>query len=208
MTDRLSLYNGALRALGERKLASLTENREPRRLLDGVWDSDAYDTWLEQGLWKHAMRTVELTYSPSIQPDFGYQYGFDKPEDFIRTASLSADAFFTAPLLQYSDEAGFWYCEHPTIYVRYVSNDPEYGADLSLWPASFAKYVEHAMAAEICERLTQNASKADKLEKKADKLLKEARSRDAMADPTKFPPMGSWERARRGYARSGSREHG
>ena len=34
--DQLSLYNNALTVLGERKIASLTENREPRRVLDDV----------------------------------------------------------------------------------------------------------------------------------------------------------------------------
>ena len=34
-SDRLDVYNGALRRLGSRRLASLTENREPRRVLDG-----------------------------------------------------------------------------------------------------------------------------------------------------------------------------
>ena len=38
MTDKLTVYNETLGLLGERKLASLTEQREPRRVLDGFWD--------------------------------------------------------------------------------------------------------------------------------------------------------------------------
>jgi hypothetical protein len=37
--SKLKLYNDALGILGERRLASLTENREPRRVLDEVWDA-------------------------------------------------------------------------------------------------------------------------------------------------------------------------
>jgi len=39
-TSRLKLYNDALTACGESHLASLTEDREPRRLLDHVWDEN------------------------------------------------------------------------------------------------------------------------------------------------------------------------
>ena len=44
MITRLQLYNSALLLLGERNLASLSENREPRRLLDHVWDTGASQT--------------------------------------------------------------------------------------------------------------------------------------------------------------------
>src|SRR5258708_823139 len=122
MTDKLSLYNGALTEfLGERKLANLTENREPRRVLDEIWDGGALRYCLEQGLWNFAMRTIQLTYSPSVEPDFGFRYAFDKPTDWVRTAALCVDEFFRCPLLQYNDEAGFWFADIDTIYVRYIS---------------------------------------------------------------------------------------
>ena len=38
MATRLQLYNRALRIIQERKLSSLTEKREPRFLLDDVWE--------------------------------------------------------------------------------------------------------------------------------------------------------------------------
>ena len=48
----LALYNIALFAIGERAIASLTESREPRRLLDEVWSRGvgATTACLEQGL--------------------------------------------------------------------------------------------------------------------------------------------------------------
>lgn len=201
MTTRLGLYNSALREVGERKLASLSENRAPRRALDSVWDDNLIRYCLEQGLWNFAMRTIELEYSPSVEPSFGYQRAFDKPEDFVRTAGLCTDEYFKNPLLQYSDEAGFWFTDLATIYVRYVSDDNAYGNDLSLWPESFTKFVYTYMAAQIVEPLTQNASKAAALEKKAARLLVDAKAKDAMAEPTAFLPTGSWVMSRRGGGR-------
>lgn len=198
MASKLSLYNGALRLLGERKLASLTENREPRRVLDDAWDSDALRYCLEQGLWNFATRTVELTYSPSVDPDFGYQYAFDKPTDFVRLVGISLDEYFASPFNSWTDEAGFWFCDNDTIYVRYVSDDASYGADYSLWPETFAKYVEGFLAMEVAPRILQNAAKEDKIDKMLRKLLTDARSKDAMNEPTKFLPPGSWSRSRAG----------
>lgn len=201
MPSKLTVYNGALRECGERKLSSLTENREPRRVLDSVWDNDFIRQCLSEALWNHAMRTVELTYSPSLSPEFGYRYAFDKPTDWLRTASVCSDDRFTAPLLQYNDEAGYWFADLETIYVRYVSDDPEYGADLSLWPAKFTEYVETKLAAKSAKRITGSDSEAARIDKLAKDKLKGARSVDAMNEPTKFAPEGSWVSSRGGRSR-------
>src|SRR3546814_10721056 len=78
---QLSLYNGALRLCGEAKLANLTEDREPRYVLDDVWDDGALRHCLQQGLWNFAMRTVEAEYSPSVEPSFGFRRAFDRSEE-------------------------------------------------------------------------------------------------------------------------------
>ena len=66
MTDKLSLYNGALLECGERRLGSLTENTEPRHLLDQVWNEGAIRFMLNAGPWRFATRTVELTASTDV----------------------------------------------------------------------------------------------------------------------------------------------
>src|SRR3546814_15520749 len=86
---QLSLYNGALRLCGEAKLANLTEDREPRYVLDDVWDDGALRHCLQQGLWNFAMRTVEAEYSPSVEPSFGFRRAFDKPIDWVRPAAMA-----------------------------------------------------------------------------------------------------------------------
>jgi hypothetical protein len=198
VTDRLSLYNGALGILGERALASLSENREPRRLLDAVWDAGAVDYALEMGQWKFALRAVELAPTPSIEPDFGFRYAFTKPDDFVRTAAVCEDEYFITPLLRYSDEAGYWFADRDPIYVKYVSDDDRYGYDFSRWPGTFVRWFESYLALRICKRLTQAATDYESLKRDTGKLLVDARSKDALADPTAFPPQGHWGRARHG----------
>lgn len=201
MTTKLTLYNGALHVLGERKLASLSENREPRRVLDDVWDAGAVRYCLEQGLWNFATRSQQITYDPDAAPDFGYRFRFDKPSDWVRTAAVCSDEFFREPLTAYADEQAFWFCDLDALYVRFVSDADEYGGDFSLWPQTFALYAEHYLAWRACTRLTQSKSNKDQIAKDMRKALSEARSRDAMNEGAAFPPAGSWVRARRGGRR-------
>lgn len=205
MTSKLSVYQGACAMLGCRKLVSLTENQLSRRELDGVFSRGGIATCLRMGQWNFAMRTVQLDYSPSIEPDFGYARAFDKPTDWVRTAGLCSDEHFKEPLLDYADEAGYWFAELDTIYVRFVSSDTSYGMDYSLWPENFARVVECYFAKETCLRLTQSQSKKAQLEDDFKRLLKEAKATDAMDEATSFPPRGSWVRARGGR---GNRERG
>jgi hypothetical protein len=120
------LYNSALTICGERTLASLTEDREPRRLLDLVWDNDGVKTCLEGGQWKFAMRTIRIDFSTTITPDFGYKRAFEKPSDWCATSALCSDEYFSSPLTEYVDENNVWYAELDEIYVRYVSDDSAY----------------------------------------------------------------------------------
>lgn len=208
MTDRLSLYNGALLECGERKLVSLSENREPRRLLDDVYDNGLIDFVLNTGQWKFAKRTVKMAPSTSIEPDFGYHKAYPVPEDFIRTTSMCSDEYMNVPLLQYTMERGYWFADVEPIYVSYISNDPLVGgANVSLWPPDFCRYVEAYLASRVVRKLTQDKDDWTRLFKLAKQRLTEASSTDAMEGPTVFPPIGSWVSSRFGR-NTGRRDRG
>ncbi len=207
MPSKLSIYNGALNILGERKLASLTENREPRYKLDDVWDNDLVRRCLQMGQWNFAARSAEFSYSPSITPEFGYQFGFDKPTDFVRTMMVAHDEYFNIPMTRYADEAQFWFSDQENIFVKYVSDDTQYGADYSLWPPNFAEMVEHYMAMKVAPRLAGLDISDKRLKREWKEWLAEAKATDAMESPAKFPPKGGWARSRQGF-RGGGRERG
>ena len=199
MADQLNLYNEALTTfLGERELATLEEARGPRFQLDGVWDRGFIDSLLEQGQWNFAMRTMKLDFSNSIEPAFGYQRAFEKPDDLVLITSIGSDEYFGQPLLQYQDEAAFWFCDLESIYIRYVSNDAEYGNDLGNWPPSFERWAAGVLAERSTQLITQNKINPEKLAKAVNKLAMKAKSVDAMKNPTTFPPDGRWVSSRSG----------
>ena len=205
-TTRLQLYNDALQLCGERFLASLTEAREPRRLLDQVWDSNGVRYCLEQGQWQFAMRTQQIEYDPSTEPPFGYRRAFNKPTDWVLTSAFCSDEFFRQPLLAYADELDFWYADLDTVYVKFVSDDEDYGADLSRWPATFCDYAAAYFASKILTKLTADKDRISFLMGNAGDVdggelgrrLKIAKSRAAMTQPAQFPAQGSWTGSRQG----------
>lgn len=210
MTTKLSVYNGALRLCKERRLASLSEQREPRRLLDDAY-GDITTTGvvrfcLQSGQWTFATRAQMLDYTPSVEPDFGYRRAFNKPIDYVRTTAICEDEFFKQPLLEYADEREYWYSDLDTIYIKYVSDDPSYGGDLSLWPESFVHLVEASLAMEICGSLT--GADSEFVARMYKKAKSDAMSQDAMAKPTVMLPPGNWVTSRRlGWNRDRGSRH-
>lgn len=199
MTDRLSIYNGALTKISERLLNSLSENREPRRILDHVWDNGGIKRCLEAGQWSFAVRSLGLTYSPSIEPQFGYQYAFEEPDDYVRLVGVADSETSKRAMENYEYSNQLFYADYEIIYIRYVSDDNAYGMDFSIWPETFREYVEYYFAYQICPKIANSESKTDKIAERMRDALTQALGTDSQRGPSKRFPSGSWTNARMGY---------
>lgn len=197
MATRLEVMNAALLLLGERTLASVSEDREPRRVLDTLW-TPAITHCLENGFWKFAMRGVELTPDEGVDPTFGPAYAFEKPEDFVQLYAISESEDFTTSMMVYVEEGDYWYTDYNPTYVRYVSDDSEWGFDLGKWPESFSHFVSCRLARLACKRIASSTTDTQDLERQERLARASARSKDAMRQPPQFPPIGDWTQARGG----------
>lgn len=199
----LGVYNVALRHLGERKLASPSENRESRRYLDDEWDAAVLQC-LSRGFWNFALRTDQIPAETTLTPAFGYQYAFAKPTDWIRTFLIADNDTFNPDLRRFHDENGYWFADISPLYVRYVSSDPNRGLAMSLWTPGFVEYLGAYLAHTIAPRITQDEAKITRIEKAADRLLNQGLARDAMDLPPGETPYGTWvmSRAPRGSMRA------
>ena len=196
--DKLSLYNDALLVCGERFLSSLTEEREPRRLLDQAWSSGngAIRACLEEGQWRYATRTQQVDYDADVEPPFGYAHGFSQPEDWVSTVAVCSDEYFRSPLTRYVDEAGYWYSDLETIYVRYISSDAAYGNNLAAMPEAFRQFVAAHLASKIINKLSNSQSEYDRVAKVRRETLMNAKNKAAKQDTTSFPARGAWSLSR------------
>ena len=207
MATKLRVYNTALRYCSERKIASLTESRESRRLLDDVWDNGGVDNCLEDAMWKFATKTVRIDYDTTVARDFGYTYALSKPDDWMLTAAVCSDEYYEIPLTRYDHENNYWYADLTELYVKYISNASDYGNDLSLWPASFSDYVSAWFANEIVDKLTSNDVTIQRVVDRLAKNKLKAKGRDAWNQPSKFPAPGNWVTSR-GRLRGDNRDRG
>lgn len=202
---KLGLYCDALDIIGERRLATISDDEKSRYDLDAAWDKGGTSYGgpifcLELSLWNFATRSSAFTYSPSITPPFGFQYAFDKPNDWLRTAAVCSDPYFKQPLVDtgYADEQRFWFADLDTIYVKYISQDLAYGLDLSLWPQTFNDFVALYLADSVCLSVTQNVNKTQAVHKAWESALKKAAGIDGVNKPTATRPLGAWSWARFG----------
>lgn len=195
---QLDVYNQALLLCEERILSSLTEARKPRFLLDQVWNNGGVQACLEEGQWTFATRTDSIVYDPNIQPAFGYIHAFKKPADYVRTCAISSDPYFQMSLTQFADENGYWWGDLATLFVKYVSNDANYGMNLTLWPETFKQFVAAHFASKIVPSLTHDKAIQDRVALARKTTLFSARGKDGMNEPPGFFSRGQLSRARQG----------
>ena len=198
MANKLGVINAALVELGNERITDTGEDIKAARETTAVW-SDVVNECIASGFWNFAMETVKAAADTGVTPGFGYTEVFAKPSDWVRTAAVSEDEYFTQPLTQFVDDANFWSADVTPLYFRYVSNDTGLGLDLTRWPAKFSRFVSLELAERVCLSLTQNNAMKERVGGLRDKARKEAKNIDAMdeAQP-KFRPTSSWTQARWG----------
>lgn len=197
MATQLQLYNTALRCIGARPLESVTEEQEARRYLDASADL-ALDTCLRSGFWNFAMRVTQR--DPDVTaPTFDFTFAYTKPADWVRTRDISASQTLHPPLIRFQDETGFWVCDVKPLYVRYVSNDANFGGNLTLWPSDYLEFVGAYLGSLIYSQTTGHSLTELAAYKKTvlDPAKKAALAHDAMDGPAEQRPLGSWASARR-----------
>lgn len=146
--DQLSLYNEALRIVGERPLASLAETREPRLQLDAVWAFGAVNFCLTEVKPRFAVTTVKLT-SFTTDANLGYANVFALPTGYLEQVGVYSNAGLDEPVTRYIVQGASLATDHTEIYVRYVSNV----APITVWTESFARVVAAYLAREIVPRI-------------------------------------------------------
>ena len=193
MTTQLTIYNEALRHIGERRLASTSEAREPRYVLDDAY-TDVLAFCLEQGMWNFAL-VSSGSLSSAGTGSFGYSRKFTKPAALVHLFQVSDSASFTPPFSDFVEEAGFYHSSATNLYLRYVSNDGTTGGgNLTLWTNSYARYVAVTLAANVCYRITSSAELTNYLFGLSGRFLLNALAIDSLRAPPGLLPFNQWAR--------------
>ena len=175
-----------------------------RRLIDEVYD-DGVEYMLGQGMWNFGSRTVAIEAETDVEPDFGYNYTFEKPSDYIRLIKIADNGTMWPTLMDdageaYLEEGDYFHANVTPLYIQYVSDGVTYGRDTSLWPMNFRKAVEAYLALEIAPHAPRMSARGlEGLRSHYALMLKDARNKDAVNQASVRPPPGRLVRSRAGF---------
>ena len=199
----LKIYNDALQILGLDEMLSADENSRARVTLDKALETDIVKDTLEEINWHFPHRTVKLDYNPSLEPEWGYPYAFDIPEDIVRLRGVFTDEFCRNPLFDYNDEDGILFAHVQTIYLNYIPDD-----DLdnpAVWTANFKRLIAASMAVQAGPTLRKEGADVENARIAHFERMSRSRSIDASQSPPQKIMEGTWVRSRVGAGRSSYR---
>lgn len=146
--SKLALYNDALLLVGERQLSSLSEDHEPRYLLDSAWDLGATDYCLTAVKPVSQRTTVKLN-TPATSSAHGLDSVHTLPSDCVALVGVYLDEKLDQPITRFIQEGSTIACEFATVYVRYVTN----GNDVSTYDVIFAEVVSAYLARKVVGKI-------------------------------------------------------
>jgi hypothetical protein len=161
MATKLSLYNGSLQLLGERRLLTDTDDVSTRYDLDALYDVDAVDYCLELVKPRYATLLAQLT-GGAPAGDSGFDFECPLPADFVAMFNLIdgkpaiyQDAREESPITRTVRESTSLLTDFEFPYIRYLIShtDPQ----LPDMPPSFAKVVSAYMARELAWKYDPDA---------------------------------------------------
>lgn len=172
MASDVSICSNALIMLGQKPIASLTENTTGARVAANLYP-DAKRKFLRAHPWNAAIKRLILA-PLEAAPAFGASAQFQLPDDWLRT--LSADDAGGRGL-EFRQEGRRIVASTNAVYLRYVANTSE-----GEWEAGMVEAMTVKMAALMAYAITASASLADALTAQAERALREAKSIDGQED--------------------------
>lgn len=192
MASQTDICNQALTKIGADRILAITDDTKAASTLNAIW-AIKRDAELAAQPWTFAIRRALLPAS-TTPPVFGWKYAYPLPIDYLAMVEVGEDyAFYTGntgPLFALEDGAVLTDQGSP-LAVRYIARVTNAG----LYPALFAEALACRLAAELCESMTQSAPKREAAWAEHKKAIREARRVNAIEQPPRKIPPGSWERA-------------
>lgn len=197
MTSQVGICNQGLVKLGATRITALTDDTKNARACLAIYDVKR-DAELAANPWTFAIKRAEIPAS-STAPAFGWGYAYPLPTDFLAMVEVGTDYTFydtdTGALFSIETDSNGSLAiltdVSSPLQIRYVSRVTNAG----LYPALFVEALACRLAAELCEELTQNLSKREAAWAERKQAVREAKRLNAIEQPPRKNPLGSWERA-------------
>ena len=167
-TSSIDICSNALLLLGDNKISAFNESA------GGLVAENLYDSVLEDLLtqhhWRFATKKKQLN-RISTDPINGYSYKHQLPADYLRAIGISPNG----PYDIFEDEL---HANYNPVELDYI-----YKPAVAEWPPWFVKAMEYAMAAELAEAVTEQTTRAEFYQKKAEIQIAKAMGIDSQQRP-------------------------
>jgi hypothetical protein len=197
MASEVDICNQALVKVGAARIVALADDTKQARTLNAIY-AIKRDAELAANPWTFAIKRAQITASVTA-PVFGWARAFSLPSDYLAMVEVGSDySFYDSGdgalfgLETASDGSIAVLTDQPTpLNVRYVFRV----TNPLRFSALFVEALACRLAAEVCEELTQSASKKEALWGEHRRAIREARRLNAIEQPPRKNPPTSWERA-------------
>lgn len=186
---KLSICNSALVKVGADRISSITQDTKSAILLNAVYEQ-VRDAVQAAHPWNFNQKRSVL-YPTGVAPAFEYASAYDLPSDCL--AVIDAFSFERNDIDFVVENSQILCDETAELNVLYsYRHDNE-----TAWSAYFAEAFAWRLAQEVSYNLTQSLSLMDLCEKKYNKELSEARSRDGAEGVIRSLIADKWTNSRR-----------
>lgn len=185
MPSVIDICNSALDKLGQTPIMSLTDGTKSAKLCNRNWPL-ARDKVLRDHPWNFAVARTILA-PTTVEPVWGFGSRFPLPTDLLRLIEVRD---YVAG--EYQVEGESILANGSALYIRYVKRVE----DPNAYDALFCDSVALALAADMCEALTQSSTKEQVLAEKYRDSITRAKSADAQENPPTSFQEDEWLIAR------------
>jgi hypothetical protein len=198
VTSSVGICNQALVKIGAERITSLLDDDENAKVLNAIYEVKR-DAELTAHPWTFAIKRAQIPAS-STAPAFGWARSFPLPADYLTLVEVGEDYTF------YDSDTGALFAlesdpatggmsiltDQPSpLNIRYIFKVENPGR----YPATFVESFACRLAAEITERRSQSLSKRQQAWDEYKFAIRTARRMNAIEQPAKRIPAGSWVRA-------------
>lgn len=195
MASQVEIFNQALTKLGAQRVIDANDNTRNARTLKAIYEAKR-DAELAAQPWTFAIKRAQLPASGTA-PAFGWSRAFPLPSDYLAMVEVGENYTLylsdCGPLFQIESHlAGLAIMTNQVapLRVRYISRVTNPG----LFPPLFVEALACRLAAEACEEITQSLSKREAAWNERQQALREARRVNAIEQPPRKLPDGTWAR--------------
>lgn len=165
-TSEVEICNAALLLAGADRIDALSEENQRARLCNEIYTNEK-NLLLYRHPWNFAILRVELGLL-STAPEYEYESKFQLPSDCLRVLDVDTD-------YPYEIEGTYLLSDDTEIFIKYISSAPT----VATFSQGFCEALSYRIASKLAYAISQNASLADSLWKKAEDAENYARSFDA-----------------------------